>query len=126
MAYGSNVFYGHPKDFGCVAGISSTGSYNGAPVVPGKTLEELRANLQAEKCRLAALGWQAADSPVVDPARKDYRLPASVPMVSAGGAAKRLDLRFPWSGGKWRPLWKHSVSPRAPAVSRLLQLKSLK
>jgi len=77
MAYGSNVFYGNPKDFGCVAGISPTGSYNGAPVVPGKTLEELRDKLQAEKCRLATLGWQAADSPVVDPARKDYRLTAT-------------------------------------------------
>ena len=110
MAYGSNVFYGNPKDFGCVAGTSSTGSYNGAPVVPGKTLEELRDKLQAEKCRLATLGWRAADSPVVDPARKDYRL-------TANSAAKGRGVKYfvPWAlartVGEWN-FYRGTANPQ--------------
>ena len=110
MAYGSNVFHGNPKDFGCVAGVSSTGSYKGAPVIPGKTLEELRDKLQAEKCRLATLGWQAAEPPVVNPAQKDYRL-------TANSAAKGRGVKYfvPWAlarnVGEWN-FYKGTSNPQ--------------
>ena len=72
MAYGSNVFFGNPKEFGRIAGTASAGAAK-APVVPGKTLEELRGKLEAEKCRVSSLGWQIPKEPLVDPAKRDYR-----------------------------------------------------
>ncbi|MEA3197313.1 MAG: hypothetical protein QOF32_1365, partial [Gammaproteobacteria bacterium] len=91
MAYGSNVFYGNPQDFGRVAG---TGTLEGgkAPVVPGKTLEELREKLQAEKCRISSLGWQVAKPPLVDPAKKDYRLTAD-----SGARERGVKYFVPWA-----------------------------
>ena len=92
MAYADNVFYGSPKNFGCVAGISNKGSYNGAPIAPGKTLDELRKNLETEKCRLAALGWQVSEMPLADPAGKDYR-----PTAHSGAKERGVKYFVPWA-----------------------------
>lgn len=111
MAYASNVFFGNPKEFGCVAGISTKGAGSGAPVVPGKTLEELREKLQAEKCRLASVGWQVAETPLADPAQKDYRL------TSNSGAKERGVKYFvPWALARNVGEWNFFRSASNPQV----------
>jgi hypothetical protein len=109
MAYGSNVFFGNPKDFGRVAGTGTEGGK--APVVPGKTLEELRDKLQAEKCRVASLGWQVPKPPLVDPAKKDYRL------TSDSGAKERGVKYFvPWGLARNVGEWNFFKSATTPEV----------
>ena len=92
MAYSSNVFFGNPKNFGCVAGISTKGAGGGAPVVPGKTLEELRDKLLAEKCRLASIGWQANEPPLANPAKRDYR-----PTANSSVKGRGIKYFVPWA-----------------------------
>jgi len=110
MAYGSNVFFGNPKDFGRVAG---TGSLDGtkAPVVPGKTLEELRDKLTAEKCRISSLGWQVPKEPLVDPAKKDYR-----PTPDSGAAGRGVKYFVPWALARNVGEWNFYKSASAPQV----------
>ncbi len=109
MAYASNVFFGHPQDFGRVAGTSTTGT--AAPVVPGKTLEELRDKLAAEKCRLSGLGWHVADSPLIDPAKKDYR-----PAANAGVNKRGVKYFVPWSLARTVGEWNFYKSATTPQV----------
>jgi hypothetical protein len=110
MVYASNVFFGNPKEFGCVAGISTKGAGEGAPVVPGKTLEELRDKLQAEKCRLATIGWQVPEMPLADPAKRDYR-----PTANSGAKDRGVKYFVPWalarSVGEWN-FYKSAASPQ--------------
>ena len=110
MSYASNVFFGHPTDFGYVAGVSRTGAGGGAPVVPGKTLEELRDNLQAQDCRLASIGWQVDEPPLVDPAKRDYR-----PTVDSGARERGVKYFVPWAlarnVGEWN-FYKSASSPQ--------------
>ena len=77
MSYASNVFFGKPTDFGCVAGTGTVGAAAKTQVTPVKTLEELRDKLQEEKCRLGTLGWHVTEPPLADPVKKDYRLTAN-------------------------------------------------
>jgi hypothetical protein len=110
MSYASNVFQGNPANFGSVAGTSSAGSSKGAPVVPGKTLQELRDKLQAEKCRLASIGWHVTEPPLVDPARKDYR-----PTAHSGVKQRGVKYFVPWAlarnVGEWN-FFKSASNPR--------------
>ncbi len=110
MAYGSNVFFGNPKDFGRVAG---TGTPEGgkAPVVPGKTLEELRDKLQAEKCRVSSLGWQVAKPPLIDPAKKDYR-----PTADSGAKERGVKYFVPWALARNVGEWNFFKSATTPEV----------
>ena len=100
ISYANNVFFGKPKKFGAVAGISNTGSYSGAPIVEGNSVENLRRNLEVEKCRLATVGVKAAESPLIDPAKRDYR-------PTGGSAVKERAVKYfvPWglarTVGEW-------------------------
>ena len=110
MSYASNVFFGNPTNFGCVAGISTRDAGGGAPVVPGKTLEELRDKLQAEKCRLASIGWQVTEPPLANPAKKDYR-----PTADSGDQRRGVKYFVPWAlarnVGEWN-FYKSATAPR--------------
>ncbi len=110
MAYGSNVFFGSPKDFGRVAGTGTLGDPK-APVVPGKTLEELREKLQAEKCRVATLGWQVPKEPLVDPAKKDYRL-----TPDSGATGRGVKYFVPWALARTVGEWNFFKSATTPQV----------
>jgi hypothetical protein len=109
MSYASNVFFGNPKNFGCVAGISTRDAGGGAPVVLGTTLEELRDKLQAEKCRLASIGWQVAEPPLADPARKDYR-----PTANSGAKGRGVKYFVPWALARTVGEWNFYKSVSAP------------
>jgi hypothetical protein len=111
MSYASNVFYGSPATFGCVAGISTRGAGGGAPVVPGKTLEELSDRLQAEKCRLAGIGWQVPEPPLVDPAGKDYR-----PTANSGARQRGVKYFVPWALARTVGEWNFYKSASNPQV----------
>jgi hypothetical protein len=111
MSYASNVFHGNPANFGTVAGISSTGSYKGAPLVPGKTLAELSAKLQAEKCRLAGIGWHVVEPPLVDPAKKDYR-----PTARSGAKGRGVKYFVPWALARTVGEWNFFKSTANPQV----------
>lgn len=108
MAYDSNVFYGSPKEFGQVAGTRKAGEQK-APVVTGKTLEELRAELEAQKSRLSGLGWHVDKHPVSDPVARDYR-----PSANAGVEGRGVTYFVPWAlartVGEWN-FYKHASSP---------------
>ncbi len=110
MSYASNVFYGNPANFGSVAGTSNAGSGKGAPIVPGKTLQELADKLQAEKCRLASIGWHVTEPPLVDPAKKDYR-----PTPNSGAKQRGVKYFVPWAlarnVGEWN-FFKSASNPR--------------
>jgi hypothetical protein len=110
MSYAHNLFFGSPKKFGAVAGISKTGSYSGAPIVPGKNVDDLRKNLEAENCRLATVGSQVNTSPLTDPASKDYR-----PTTSAEGMEQGVKYFVPWSlartVGEWN-FYKSATNPQ--------------
>ena len=108
MAYANNVFFGSPTDFGCVAGISSTGSYRGAPIVPGKTVAELSEKLQAEHARLATIGWQVDAAPLADPAKFDYR------PTGAGTAGRGVKYFVPWGLARTVGEWNFFKSPSNP------------
>jgi hypothetical protein len=111
MSYASNVFFGSPTNFGCVAGISNTGAGGGAPVVPGKTLVELRDKLEAEKCRLASIGWRVDEPPLVDPARRDYR-----PTASSGARERGVKYFVPWALARNVGEWNFYKSVATPQV----------
>ena len=112
MAYGSNVFFGNPKEFGRIAGTSSVGEGGGkAPVVPGKTLEELRDKLQEEKCRVSSLGWQVPKAPLVDPAKKDYRL-----TPDSGAKERGVKYFVPWALARTVGEWNFFKSATTPQV----------
>ncbi|MBI5724530.1 MAG: sigma-70 family RNA polymerase sigma factor [Planctomycetes bacterium] len=110
MAYASNVFFGSPKSFGVVAGISSSGAGGGAATVTGNTLDELRAALEAQKCRLATIGWMATEAPMADPAKKDYR-----PSANSGAKERGVKYFVPWSlarnVGEWN-FFKSASNPK--------------
>jgi hypothetical protein len=79
MAYGDNVFWGHPRggyrgkgDFGFVGGIS-TDKGSGAQVYAGNTLEQLRTALQNMHARVSSIGTHTATMPLRNPAAGDYR-----------------------------------------------------
>ena len=111
MAYSSNVFFGSPKVFGNVAGTSSQGAGKGAPVLSGTTLEELRAKLKSENCRLADIGFQIAEPPLVDPARRDYR-------PTAGSGVKDRGVRYfvPWALARTVGEWNFYKSTSNPEI----------
>lgn len=111
MAYDSNVFFGTPKVFGTVAGISNAGAGNGAPVETGDTLEELRDKLQAQKCRLAGIGWTATALPLVDAAHGNY-----CPVANSGVDHRGVKYFVPWAlareVGEWN-FYKNTAHPEA-------------
>ena len=112
LAYANNIFYGKPLEFGSVAGVSKTGSsYSGAPVVTSQTIEELRAKLQEEKCRLASMGWQVDTPPLTDPARKDYR-----PAAHAAVKARGVKYFVPWALARTVGEWNFYKSASNPGV----------
>jgi hypothetical protein len=111
MAYGSNVFFGNPKEFGRIAGTGTLGEARNVPVVPGKTLEELRDKLQAEKCRVASLGWQVAKPPLVDPAKGDYR-----PTPDSGAKERGVKYFVPWALARNVGEWNFFKSATTPEV----------
>ena len=111
MAYASNVFFGNPKVFGVVAGTSDKGAGNGAPVLTGKTLDELRDKLEAEKCRLATLGWQVADAPLVNPAQRDYR-----PAANSGTKERGVKYFVPWALARNVGEWNFYKSASNPEI----------
>jgi len=111
MSYASNVFQGNPANFGTVAGISRTASYKGAPLVPGKTLQELSANLAAQQCRLASIGWHVAEAPLVDPARMDYR-----PTANSGARHRGVKYFVPWALARTVGEWNFFKSAANPQV----------
>ena len=111
MAYANNVFYGSPKTFGVIGGTSKEGAGAGAPVFAGKTLEELRAKLEAEKCRLATIGCNVAAAPLVKPALKDYR-------PTANFVTKDLGVKYfvPWALARNVGEWNFFKSASNPQV----------
>ncbi len=111
MAYASNVFFGSPKVFGVVAGTSQEGAGKGAPVVTGKTLDELRNKLEIEKCRLASIGWQISEAPLANPAKKDYR-------PTANSAVKERGVKYfvPWALARNVGEWNFYKSESNPQV----------
>ena len=112
MAYADNVFYGSPKVFGEVAGISKTNAGQGsAPVVTGKTLEEIQKKLEEQKCRLSSVGWQLSEAPLVDPANKDYR-----PTPKSGAAGRGVKYFVPWALAKNVGEWNFFKSEFKPEV----------
>lgn len=112
MAYGSNVFFGNPKEFGRIAGTGSIGaSATKAPVLPGKTLEELRDKLQEEKCRVSSLGWQVSKAPLVDPVKHDYRLTAD-----SGAKERGVTYFVPWALARTVGEWNFFKNPANPQV----------
>lgn len=117
MAYASNVFFGNPAGregrndaFGYVGGVRKPGE-RGAPVFSGNTLEELRAALEAQDCRLATLGWMADEMPLADPADRDYR-------PTADSAARGRGVRYfvPWSLARTVGEWNFYRSDATPQV----------
>lgn len=93
MAYSSNVFHGKPQKFGEVAGTQSTGQRRQeTPIVAGNTLEKLRKELTAQKCRLADLGWHLPEPPLADPANRDYR-----PVANADIEGRWVKYFVPWA-----------------------------
>ncbi|MBI5723033.1 MAG: hypothetical protein HZA50_03665 [Planctomycetes bacterium] len=118
MAYASNVFYGKPKGsgkgepdaFGYVGGTGSSAG-DKAPVHAGNTLEDLRGKLKGEKCRLATIGWHVAEMPMVDPAKKDYRL-------TPNSEAKERGAKYfvPWSLARTVGEWNFFKSPYNPKI----------
>ncbi len=110
MSYASNVYFGKPKDFGCVAGTGNLGGAK-APVVPGKTLEELRDKLQGEKCRLGTLGWHVTDAPLADPVKKDYRLTAN-----SGAKERGVKYFVPFALARNVGEWNFFKSASSPQV----------
>jgi len=112
MAYASNVFFGKPKIFGEVAGISNTNAARGsAPVVSGDTLEELRGKLENEKCRLSGIGWQVTDAPLLEPAKKDYR-----PAANSGAGERGIKYFVPWALARTVGEWNFYKSTSKPEV----------
>lgn len=111
MAYGSNVFFGNPAEFGRIAGTGTLGEARNVPVVPGKTLEELRDKLAAEKCRIATLGWQVPKSPLMDPAKKDYR-----PAADSGVKERGVKYFVPWALARNVGEWNFFKSATTPQV----------
>lgn len=117
MAYAHNVFYGRPKGsgkndaFGYVGGISATGAGRGAEVFTGNTLEDLRAALEAQKCRLATVGWMADAMPLADPAKRDYR-----PTPSSAARDRGVKYFVPWSLARTAGEWNFFKSATAPDV----------
>jgi len=110
MAYSSNLFHGKPEQFGEVAGVQISGQRRqNIPVVTGKTLKKLRESLTAQQCRLADLGWQVGDSPLIDPAKRDYR-----PVASTDNKGRGVKYFVPWAlagtVGEWN-FFKHPTSP---------------
>ncbi len=110
-AYASNVFCGHPVDFASVAGISSEGSYRGAPIVTSKSLVELRDKLQAANCRLATVGWEVSEMPIADPVHKDYH-PTDLSAVQGRG----VKYFVPWALGRTVGEWNFYKSAATPQV----------
>jgi hypothetical protein len=112
MSYSSNVFWGSPNRFGEVAGTSTTGTGQGeAPVVFGKTLGELRAKLESEKCRLADVGWQVAEPPLAAPAQKDYR-----PTPASGARERGVKYFVPWALARTVGEWNFYANKSSPQV----------
>ncbi len=111
MAYASNVFFGNPKVFGVVAGISNQGAGRGAPVVTGNTLAELQNKLEAEKCRLAGVGWQVTEPPLIDPAKKDYR-----PTPDSGAKERGVKYFVPWALARNAGEWNFYKSDSKPEI----------
>jgi len=111
MAYASNVFFGDPKSFGDVAGISNKGSGTGAPVESGNTLDELRDKLQAGKCRLSSIGWKVTEPPLADPVHQDYR-----PTPDSGVKERGLKYFVPWALARNVGEWNFYKSVSNPQV----------
>ena len=118
MAYASNVFFGRPAGrpgkndaFGYVGGISASGAGGGAPVFSGSTLEELRSALEAQKCRLAGLGWMAPEMPLADPANKDYR-----PTAGSAAEGRGVKVFVPWALARTVGEWNFYKSTSAPQI----------
>ena len=109
MSYANNVFFGTPRKFGVVAGISKTGSYSGAPIVAGKDVEDLRKNLEAEKCRLATVGSQVKSPPLADPSKRDYR-------PTTGTEVREQGVKYfvPWGLARTVGEWNFYKSPANP------------
>ena len=112
MAYGSNVFFGNPKEFGRIAGSGSVGvGAAKAPVLPGKTLEELRDKLQEEKCRVSSLGWHIPKAPLMDPVKHDYRL-----TPDSGAKERGVKYFVPWALARTVGEWNFFKSAANPQV----------
>ena len=109
MAYASNVFFGKPKEFASVAGISKKGNYDGAPIVSSSTIEELRQKLLSEKCRLATVGWHVTEPPLINPAGKDYR-PATNSAVKERGVKYFVPWALARTVGEWN-FFKSTANP---------------
>jgi hypothetical protein len=121
MAYADNVFFGHPQGnhsandaFGYVAGVSGQGrgtAGGGAPVYGGKTLNELKTNLEAQKARLATIGWIAPKMPLADPAHEDYR-----PSPAASASVKQRGVKYfvPWALARTVGEWNFYKSASTP------------
>jgi hypothetical protein len=118
MAYFSNVFFGNPTGsrdkndaFGYVGGISASGAGRGAEVFTGNTLEELRAALEAQKCRVATIGAMAETMPLADPAARDYR-----PTADSAARGRGIKYFVPWSLARMVGEWNFFKSEHLPAV----------
>jgi hypothetical protein len=102
MAYASNVFFGDPKDFGCVAGSTTA--------LPSHTLDNLREKLHSENCRLATIGCETSESPLINPAGRDYR-----PTANSGALGRGIKYFVPWAlartVGEWS-FYKNSANPQ--------------
>jgi concanavalin A-like lectin/glucanase superfamily protein len=114
MAYASNVFFGKPTGrrgndaFGYVAGTSGG---RGAPVFSGNTLEELRTALEAQKCRLATIGWMAPKMPLADPANRDYR-----PTPDSAADGRGVKYFVPWAMARTVGEWNFYKSTTTPQI----------
>ena len=111
MAYASNVFFGSPKTFGVIGGTSKEGAGRGAPILTGNTLDDLRKKLEAENCRLASIGWQVAELPLVNPAHKDYR-----PTANSGVKDRGVKYFVPWALARNVGEWNFYKSLSHPEV----------